>query len=118
MKISRIPVTGVIRPRMNTTSPTSGDLDERTAVLMRFAARVAPDAAPMSYLITLAVAQELDITPRMIQAGLIGRAPSSADHGPCLPLPPSNRRRGWQAVEPAPRDRTWLINPRGRCRGH
>jgi alkylhydroperoxidase/carboxymuconolactone decarboxylase family protein YurZ len=61
--------------RMNTGLPTSGDLDERTAVLMRFAALVALDAPPASYVVTLAVAQELGITPEMIQAGLIGLAP-------------------------------------------
>jgi 4-carboxymuconolactone decarboxylase len=61
--------------RMNSGLPASGDLDERTAVLMRFAALIALDASPASYLVTLAVAQELDISPETIQAGLIGLAP-------------------------------------------
>jgi 4-carboxymuconolactone decarboxylase len=61
--------------RLNTGLPASDDLDERTAVLMRFAALVALDAPPASYVVTLAIAEELGITPETIQAGLIGLAP-------------------------------------------
>jgi 4-carboxymuconolactone decarboxylase len=61
--------------QMNTGFMTSEDLDERTVLLVRFAALVALDAPAPSYLVTLALAEKSGITPRAVQAALIALAP-------------------------------------------
>jgi 4-carboxymuconolactone decarboxylase len=61
--------------RLNSSVLDSGELDERTILLMRFAALVAVDAPPASYLVMMAVAEDFRITPEQLQAGLIALAP-------------------------------------------
>lgn len=61
--------------RMNTGGMESSELDERSILLIRFAALVALDAPAQSYLVTLAVAEQSGITPQAIQATLVALAP-------------------------------------------
>jgi len=61
--------------RMNAGFLDSRELDERTVLLMRFAALVALDAPAQSYLVTLAVADKSGIPPETVQAALIALAP-------------------------------------------
>jgi 4-carboxymuconolactone decarboxylase len=61
--------------RMNSGMFDSPDLDQRTILLMRFAALVALDAPAQSYLVTLALADQAAIAPEVIQAGLVALAP-------------------------------------------
>jgi 4-carboxymuconolactone decarboxylase len=61
--------------RLNDGMLKPAALDERTMLLMRFAALVALDAPPASYLVTLAVAEKLGISAEVIRDGLIALAP-------------------------------------------
>jgi 4-carboxymuconolactone decarboxylase len=61
--------------QMNAGFMDSQDLDERTVLLVRFAALVALDAPPQSYLVTLALAEQSGIPPQAIQAALVALAP-------------------------------------------
>jgi alkylhydroperoxidase/carboxymuconolactone decarboxylase family protein YurZ len=61
--------------RMNAGFLDSGELDERTVLLMRFAALVALDAPAQSYLVTLALADKSGIPPDTVQAALVALAP-------------------------------------------
>jgi 4-carboxymuconolactone decarboxylase len=60
---------------MNAGFMNSEDLDDRTVLLIRFAALVALDAPTQSYLVTLALAEQSGIRPQAIQAALIALAP-------------------------------------------
>jgi len=61
--------------RMNAGFMDTTDIDDRTVLLMRFAALVALDAPAQSYLVTLAVAEQSGVTAEVIQAGLVALAP-------------------------------------------
>jgi 4-carboxymuconolactone decarboxylase len=61
--------------QMNTGFVGSGELDERTTLLIRFAALVALDAPAQSYLVTLTLADRSGITRETVQAALIALAP-------------------------------------------
>ena len=61
--------------QMNAGFSESEALDERSVLLVRFAALVALDAPAQSYLVTLAVAEQAGITPDAVQAALIALAP-------------------------------------------
>jgi 4-carboxymuconolactone decarboxylase len=60
---------------MNAGFMGSAELDEKTVLLIRFAALVALDAPAQSYLVTLAVAEQSGVTPQAVQAALIALAP-------------------------------------------
>ena len=61
--------------RMNATALTESGLDQRTALIARFAALVALDASPASYLVHLGLADEAGIEPATIRATLVELAP-------------------------------------------
>jgi len=61
--------------QMNAGFAESDALDQRSVLLVRFAALVALDAPAQSYLVTLAVAEQAGITPDAVQATLIALAP-------------------------------------------
>ena len=61
--------------RMNAGLGDSPEFDQRTVLLMRFAALVALDAPAESYLVTLALAEQAGISPQAVQAALIALAP-------------------------------------------
>ncbi|BFU43255.1 carboxymuconolactone decarboxylase family protein [Krasilnikovia sp. MM14-A1004] len=61
--------------RMNADTMLQGGLDERTAIMSRFAALIALDASPASYLVHLGVADQMGIAPEDIRAVLIELAP-------------------------------------------
>jgi 4-carboxymuconolactone decarboxylase len=61
--------------KMNTGLIDGQEIDERTVLLMRFAALVALDAPAPSYLVTLALAEQSGITPQAVQAALVALAP-------------------------------------------
>jgi alkylhydroperoxidase/carboxymuconolactone decarboxylase family protein YurZ len=61
--------------QMNLGVMESKHLDERTLLLVRFAALVALDAPPQSYVVTLALADKSGITPQAVQAALVALAP-------------------------------------------
>jgi alkylhydroperoxidase/carboxymuconolactone decarboxylase family protein YurZ len=56
------------------TQQTSG-LDDRTYLLVRVAALVAVDASPTSFLVTLAVADDVGVTADEVRGVLIALAP-------------------------------------------
>jgi alkylhydroperoxidase/carboxymuconolactone decarboxylase family protein YurZ len=60
---------------MNLDSLANSGLDGRTYFLTRLAALVAMDAAPVSYVINLGLAQEVGVTLEEAQATLIAIAP-------------------------------------------
>ena len=60
---------------MNLDSLVSSGLDGRTYFLTRLAALVAMDAAPVSYVINLGLAQEAGVTFEEVQSTLIAIAP-------------------------------------------
>jgi len=60
---------------MNLDSMANSGLDEETYHLVRLAALVAMDAAPVSYLINLGVAAEAGLTLERAQGALIAIAP-------------------------------------------
>jgi alkylhydroperoxidase/carboxymuconolactone decarboxylase family protein YurZ len=61
--------------RLNAPALSGSGLDERTALLVRFAALVALDAAPASYLVHLRLAGDAGIDPNTIRAVLVELAP-------------------------------------------
>ena len=61
--------------QMNAGRGDSPELDERTVLLMRFAALVALDAPAQSYLVTLALAEQSGVTPQAVQSALAALAP-------------------------------------------
>lgn len=61
--------------RMNAGIGNSPEFDERTMLLMRFAALVALDAPAQSYLVTLALAEQSGVTPQAVQDALVALAP-------------------------------------------
>jgi 4-carboxymuconolactone decarboxylase len=61
--------------QMNAGFVASAELDEKTVLLIRFAALVALDAPAQSYLVTLAVAEQSGVTPQAVQAALVALAP-------------------------------------------
>jgi 4-carboxymuconolactone decarboxylase len=61
--------------RMNEGLPESPEIDERTTLFMRFAALVALDAPPASYLVTLALGEQTGISAEAVQAALVKLAP-------------------------------------------
>ena len=60
---------------MNLDSLENSGLDETTYFLVRLAALVAMDAAPVSYLVNLGLASEAGVTLEQAQATLIAIAP-------------------------------------------
>jgi 4-carboxymuconolactone decarboxylase len=60
---------------MNLDALERSGLDDETYLLVRLAALVAMDAAPVSYLITLGVAEEGGLTVEKAQAVLVAIAP-------------------------------------------
>ena len=60
---------------MNLDAAERSGLDAETYLLVRLAALVAMDAAPISYMMTLAAATETDLTVEKAQAVLIAIAP-------------------------------------------
>jgi alkylhydroperoxidase/carboxymuconolactone decarboxylase family protein YurZ len=60
---------------MNLDSLEASGLDEKTYFLVRLAALVAMDAAPVSYLVNLGLAQEAGVTIEEAQGTLIAIAP-------------------------------------------
>lgn len=60
---------------MNLDSMEHSGLDERTYFLVRLAALVAMDAAPVSYLINLGLAADAGVTLEQAQGALIAIAP-------------------------------------------
>jgi alkylhydroperoxidase/carboxymuconolactone decarboxylase family protein YurZ len=60
---------------MNLDSMEHSELDARTYVLVRFAALVAMDAAPVSYLMNLGMAADAGVTLEDAQGALIAIAP-------------------------------------------
>jgi 4-carboxymuconolactone decarboxylase len=61
--------------RMNADALQQDEIDPRTALLTRFAALVALDAAPPSYLVHLALADEAGLRAETLRALLIELAP-------------------------------------------
>jgi alkylhydroperoxidase/carboxymuconolactone decarboxylase family protein YurZ len=61
--------------QMNTGALSQADLDEQTALLVRFGALVALDAPAVSYLIHLGLADEAGIGPETVRAALVTLAP-------------------------------------------
>jgi alkylhydroperoxidase/carboxymuconolactone decarboxylase family protein YurZ len=61
--------------RINLDALHHGALDERTAIMVRFAALVALDASPASYLVHLALAEQSGIESATIRAVLSTLAP-------------------------------------------
>ena len=61
--------------QMNLDAAERSGLDADTYLLVRLAALVAMDAAPVSYLITLGAAAETDLTVEKAQAVLVAIAP-------------------------------------------
>jgi alkylhydroperoxidase/carboxymuconolactone decarboxylase family protein YurZ len=61
--------------RLNADALTRSGLDERTSLLVRLAALVALDAAPVSYLVHLRLAGDAGIDPATVQAVLVELAP-------------------------------------------
>jgi alkylhydroperoxidase/carboxymuconolactone decarboxylase family protein YurZ len=61
--------------QMNAGMGSSPEFDERTLLLMRFAALVALDAPAQSYLVTLALGERSGITAQAVQAALAALAP-------------------------------------------
>src|SRR4051812_35442898 len=93
--------------RMNVTALSTSEMDERTALLTRFAALVALDASPQSYLVHLGLAETAGIGPDVIRAVLVELAPlvGSARH-----------RLGHGQGTPGDRDRHQLTGPSRRPR--
>jgi alkylhydroperoxidase/carboxymuconolactone decarboxylase family protein YurZ len=60
---------------MNLDSLEASGLDEQTYFLVRLAALVAMDAAPVSYLMTLGAARDAGVTLEQAQATLVAIAP-------------------------------------------
>ena len=60
---------------MNLNSLEGSGLDERTYFLVRLAALVAMDAAPVSYLMNLGLAADLGVTLEEVQGTLVAIAP-------------------------------------------
>jgi alkylhydroperoxidase/carboxymuconolactone decarboxylase family protein YurZ len=60
---------------MTTSSIERADLDPTTLMLVRFAALVAIQAPPASYVTNLAVAEEVGVDVEALQAALIAVAP-------------------------------------------
>jgi 4-carboxymuconolactone decarboxylase len=60
---------------MNLDSLENSGLDETTYFLVRLAALVAMDAAPVSYLLNLGIAAEVGVTVEQAQATLVAIAP-------------------------------------------
>ena len=60
---------------MNLDAAERSGLDAETYLLVRLAALVAMDAAPVSYLITLGAAAETDLSVERIQGVLVAMAP-------------------------------------------
>jgi len=60
---------------MNLNSLEGSGLDEKTYFLVRIAALVAMDAAPVSYLMNLGLAADLGVTVEDVQGTLIAIAP-------------------------------------------
>lgn len=61
--------------RLNASALQDSGLDERTALLVRFAALVCLDASPQSYLVHLGLASEAGVGAATIQAVLVELAP-------------------------------------------
>jgi alkylhydroperoxidase/carboxymuconolactone decarboxylase family protein YurZ len=61
--------------RLNANALTGSGLDQRTSLLVRLAALVALDAAPVSYLVHLRLAGDAGIEPETIRAVLVELAP-------------------------------------------
>ena len=61
--------------QMNLDAAERSGLDGETYMLVRLAALVAMDAAPVSYLITLGAAEEAGLTVEKVQAVLVAIAP-------------------------------------------
>ncbi len=68
------PVLDVLA-QMNVGALDQADLDEQTALVARFAALVALDAAPASYLVHLALAEQAGLQPATFRATLATLAP-------------------------------------------
>jgi alkylhydroperoxidase/carboxymuconolactone decarboxylase family protein YurZ len=60
---------------MNLNSLEDSGLDERTYFLVRVAALVAMDAAPVSYVMNLGLAADLGVTLEEVQGTLVAIAP-------------------------------------------
>src|SRR3712207_9159454 len=74
---------------MNLDALERSGLDDETYLLVRLAALVAMDAAPVSYLITLGVAEEGGLTVERAQAVLVAIAPivgSAPVTAPVVPI--------------------------------
>jgi hypothetical protein len=61
--------------QMNLGSLGQADIDEQTALLVRFGALVGLDAPAASYLIHLGLADEAGIKPETVRAALVALAP-------------------------------------------
>jgi len=61
--------------RMHTDTQQRSGLDDRTYLLVRLAALVASDASPTSFMVTLAVADDLGVTADEVRGVLIALAP-------------------------------------------
>ena len=61
--------------RMNAEAIEASSLEPETLALVRIAALVAVDAAPVSYALNLALAGELEVEPEQIQGVLTAVAP-------------------------------------------
>jgi 4-carboxymuconolactone decarboxylase len=60
---------------MTAASVEQSELDPRSLMLVRLAALAAVDAPPVSYLVNLAVADDVGVDPRDVEQVLIGIAP-------------------------------------------
>jgi alkylhydroperoxidase/carboxymuconolactone decarboxylase family protein YurZ len=61
--------------RMTEDSVITSELDQRSLMIARIAALVAVDAPPISYLVNLGMAQDLDLTAEDVQGLLAAVAP-------------------------------------------
>lgn len=60
---------------MNLAGMEASTLDAQTLMLVRLAALVAVDAPPVSYMLNMRVAGEVDVDPSQVQGVLAGIAP-------------------------------------------
>lgn len=60
---------------LNVAGIEASTLDEQTLMLVRLAALVAVDAPPVSYMLNLRIAGEVDVDPAQVEGVLAGIAP-------------------------------------------
>ncbi len=60
---------------MNVAALEASSLDAQTLMLVRLAALVAVDAPPVSYVLTMRLAGEVDVDPEQVEGMLAGIAP-------------------------------------------